>query len=217
MNKKWAVVTDFDGTVTSLDISDSLLVHFGYASVEEVEHSYSSEVITEDWMKRKFSTIVLPPQKVEEYIFSKSMMRPHFDTMANNCKKLDIPLEIVSGGLDIYIEPMLKKWKLQWIKHYCAKTIQLNKGMNLDYWFLKGKSLEEFKAGRVLAAKKKGYGVIFCGDGQSDFLAAKNADLVFSTYKLYQMCIQNNIETYKLSDFREINEIITEQNVSDIV
>jgi 2-hydroxy-3-keto-5-methylthiopentenyl-1-phosphate phosphatase len=210
---KWAVVTDFDGTVVNIDISDTMLIKFGYATKEEVENSCTQETLVEKWIQKVFSNFNVSQQKIADFLSNEVVMRKGFDGVAKTCQSRELPIEIVSGGLDLYIEPLLKKWGLNWIPKYCAKTTQLNKGLKTDYWFLKNTTLEKFKASRVAKMKSQGYKVIFCGDGASDFLAARRADLVFSRYKLYDMCIKNNIGTYELIDFREIEEIISDGQV----
>ncbi len=202
LNEKWAVVSDFDDTITTFDIGDAITLHFGAADAVEVRNSYRPGVKVEEWMEEVFGRLNTGPGEIRKFVLKTSRLRAGFGSFLKLCGKKRIPFEIVSGGLDIYAKPLLKKWKIKGRPFFFGTARWLRSGgIKASYPFLKKCTLEDFKASRVKAFQKKGFKVIFFGDGTSDFKAADCADIVFSRRKLLLLCRKNKIRTKYLYDF----------------
>ena len=169
---KWAVVTDFDGTVTLKDVGDVLLRHFKAATKEEIEDSCSPHVKMEEWMIKYFRPLMVPKKEIEAYVLESTRLRSGFREFHAFCAGQGIPLEIASGGVDLYIDCLLGKWRLK-IKSFYGRARFTAKGLRVDYPCLKGSTLDVFKAARVRHYQRLGYKVAFCGDGASDLKAAR--------------------------------------------
>ena len=204
---KWAVVTDFDGTVTLKDVGDFLLQYFKVATKEEVEGSYSPDVKMEEWMIRYFRPLTTPRKKIEAYVLRSTRLRNGFREFRAFCAGQAIPLEIVSGGVDLYIDCLLKKWRLK-IKSFYGRTRLTAKGLLVEYPCLKGTTLDVFKAARVRHYQRLGYKVAFCGDGTSDLKAARIADAVFATKRLRRFCLEEGVRNRQLKNFFTVKEFI---------
>jgi 2-hydroxy-3-keto-5-methylthiopentenyl-1-phosphate phosphatase len=237
----WAIITDFDGTVTLQDVGDAIIYHFGGADISEIRNSYSPGIKVEEWMKDIFGKMKVTKYQIENFVLKIAKIRSGFMELKEFCKKSGVPLEIVSGGLDIYADcvldkcgaiqrrnpgatPPLKRSRRPvggnprmapmapclggGVKSFFGKSKITENGIEIDYPYLKGMSLEEFKASRVSYYRKKGYQVIFCGDGTSDFPAAKEADEVFAGKYLHSICRKEKIKTHKLTTFFPVRRLI---------
>lgn len=204
----WAVVTDFDGTVTTFDIGDAVCLYFKVATRDDIERSYDIGMPVDKWVKDTFSKIRADLDEMERYVLKSARLRPGFANLARYCLKHDIPCRIASGGLDGYIKPLLKKWKLHELELFCGQLKKTHKGFEAEYPMLEKLSLEKFKTACVESLQKKGHRVIFCGDGTSDRFAAARADEVFATGRLYAFCRKEGIRARKLTDFNKLLELI---------
>ena len=212
--KKYAIVTDFDGTVTTLDIGNSLCLHFGTTTQEKIEHAYAVKADAKTWMECHFGPIKVKQQEFERVILDIAALKDGFIKLAEFCKKHNVPFEIASGGLDIYINPILKKNNVPAIPVYCVQGTFTADGIMIDFPFYPDMPLEVFKASRVKYYKAQGYTTIFLGDGPSDFNAAKEADIVFATDRLVDICKQNNVAFNEFKDFNAALKILEENYVT---
>jgi len=205
--RKWAVVTDFDGTITLKDVSDKLLVHFKAATKEEIELSYDPRVKMEEWMKKYFRPLAASKEEIEAYVLSSASLRAGFKEFAAFCSLEGVPLEIASGGVDLYIDCLLKKWGLK-IKSFYGRARFTPGGIQVSFPCLKGAALDEFKSARVRHYQRLGYGVAFCGDGTSDLKAARSADAVFATKRLRRYCLEKGVRNRQLKNFFSVRDFI---------
>ncbi|MFH1619514.1 MAG: HAD-IB family phosphatase [bacterium] len=206
--QSWAVVTDFDATITDRDAGDTLLLHFGICTPEEINRSYGKSVVLEEWMKRVFRRVRLSDSRIAGFVRNSIRIRPGFMQFVSFCRKKGIPLEIVSGGLDVYAAPFFNRWRIKGVKSYMGKTRREGQGLRVSYPFLKGLKLDEFKAHRVRVLKRNGYRVLFMGDGTADFPGAKAADAVFSRLRLHKLCREGGVKTRKLTDFHAVRRFL---------
>lgn len=208
---RWAVVADFDGTVTTFDVGDALCLHFGAATKEEVEASYDPSVSVPRWMQRYLGGISASPLEIKKFLRKSVCPRKGLLPFAAFCRKERVPFEIASGGVDLYIDTLLRRWKLGFVKTFCGSHRRVAGGYRLSYPMLRGRSLEEFKASRVKALQRAGYKVIFCGDGPSDFPASKVADAVFARHRLLLICRANGVKARPLVSFDALISLISKK------
>ncbi len=212
---KWALVCDFDGTISLKDVGDVILTHFKAVTKQEIKNSYNSDVDMAKWMKNTFMRLNTTPEEIEKHLLKTILIRKGFKDIIKFCDKNKIPLEIVSGGLDLYSRPLFKKWNLQ-VKSFFGKATFVKTGYKISYPYLKDCSLDDFKKARVKFHQTKNRKVIFCGDATTDLKAAMIADKVYATKKLLSLCKDNNIETSWLRTFFDIKKFIIRVKKQDI-
>lgn len=205
--KGHALISDFDGTITKQDVGDFLLLHFKLVSKKDIDLGYSKNIPVEKWMKRYFILASKLKKKNLEKALLKIKLRPKFKETALFCLKNKIPLEITSGGVDLYSKPIFKANKLK-IKNFFGKFIKTGKSAKIEYPYLKGKTLSQFKKRRVLYYKKKGFKVIFCGDAPNDLAAAKAADEVFASRFLPKLLEKEKKPYKRLTSFSKVLKLL---------
>lgn len=208
---RWAVVADFDGTVTTFDVGDALCLHFKAATKEEVEASYDPSVSVPRWMQQYLGAISASPLEIRKFLRKSVCPRKGLTSFTAFCRRERVPFEIASGGVDLYIAPLVRQWKLGSVKVSCGGHRRVQGGYRLSYPMLRGCSLEEFKASRVKALRRAGYKVVFCGDGPSDFPAARVADAVFARHRLLLICRANGVKARPLVSFDAITSFISKK------
>ncbi|MBI4057093.1 MAG: HAD-IB family phosphatase [Elusimicrobia bacterium] len=206
--QRWAVVVDFDGTITLRDIADAILLHYTSISFKDVHSSYDPDTVTENWVREKFRAVKATEKELLRFIHRVGRLRPGFKSLLLLCQKKKIPIEIVSGGLDFYIHPLLRRWGLEKIKVHCAQAKCGSKGWDVHYRYLNGSTLDKFKAKRVVWHKKRGFKVLFAGDGGSDLEAAKKADSVFARGTLLRLCRKYHVPAKPFKNFNAVLNVL---------
>jgi 2,3-diketo-5-methylthio-1-phosphopentane phosphatase len=202
---KFALVSDFDGTITTRDVGDFLLLHFGLATQEEISLSYQVGMKVEEWMKKYFRRMkYIERIKIKKAILEKINIRKGFRELTDFCKKNNFSVEVVSGGVDLYIDEVFESNGIS-INGFYGK---FNNG-DISFDFQKGLTLSDFKAKRVSHYKRLGYKTIFCGDAPNDYKAAREADIAFAALKLKDMLNDEKICFYPLNDFGDVMGVIS--------
>ncbi|WP_077214359.1 2-hydroxy-3-keto-5-methylthiopentenyl-1-phosphate phosphatase [Bacillus dakarensis] len=110
--KKPVIFCDFDGTVTKKDNIVSIMKHFNPPGWEKWKDGVlSQEISIQEGVGNMFA--LLPSAKKEEiiqYVLETAQIRDGFGEFVQYTKQHDIPLYIVSGGIDFFVEPMLKQF-----------------------------------------------------------------------------------------------------------
>lgn len=213
--KKFAIITDFDGTITTRDIGNALCFHFGTMKPDaSTVKDYDTKEDPSIWFNKFFGPIKATKEEFESIILSYAIVKKGFEDLAKFAQTHKIPFEIVSGGLDIYIKPILKKHNLPPLPMYCVRGVLTPKGIKVDFPDYPTTPLDDFKAQRVKYYKNKGYTTIFLGDGLVDLEAAKEADILFATDYLAELCDKNKIPYKEFKDFTKVLKILKENYVS---
>lgn len=211
---KYALITDFDGTVTTLDIGNILCLHYGATTPSRIEQAFAAKEDAKHWMQSHFGAINASKADFEKVILSYAVLKNGFVELAQYCREKQIPFEIASGGLDIYINPVLKHNNVPPIEIYCVQGTFTADGIAVAFPHFPDKTLEAFKAERIKYYKNQGYTTIFFGDGPSDFDAAKEADILFATSRLKTLCEENNVPYQPFEDYLAALKIIRGEYVS---
>lgn len=197
---RWAAVLDFDGTITTEDVADAILRRYGGVEDREIRSSYHPGVITEDWVAEKFRRVSAPVRELKRFILRFARPRPGFLEFARFCAEGGVPLEIVSGGLDLYVDLLLERWGLGHLPRFRASARRTSAGWRVRYPFLNGGGLDAFKHKRVRRHSGRRR-VLFAGDGTSDLAASREADLVFARGALLRFRRSEGLPSEPLTTF----------------
>ena len=206
--KKYAIVTDFDGTLTTKDIAHEICLHHEITSKDQIQTSYDTDDEAKNWMISHFAQVKTTPKEFERFVLKIAKPRKHLKELKHFCKTEKLPFEIVSGGLDIYIKPILKNMGFEDTPFFSATAKISDDGVMVSYPLLEDYRLDDFKASRVQHYKDLGYTTIFCGDGITDFRAAEKADILFACRSLAKACDIEEVKYTELEDFKKILEIV---------
>ncbi|MFC1650916.1 MtnX-like HAD-IB family phosphatase [Candidatus Latescibacterota bacterium] len=203
---------DFDGTVTENDVGDGIFSKFmRKTSADEGLH----ERLIEEWKAGRISSDECLAEEGANMVVSEEEFKaeldgytltPGFAETAEYCIKKDIPIMILSDGLDYYIEYLLGKYGLGHIPFISNHMYFENDGVVIEFPHIdKG-------CGRCGNCKRWHIGnhkndsdcAVYAGDGYSDRFAIKNSDVVFARGDLAEYCEKNNHEFFPYKDFYSI-------------
>lgn len=197
MAKPYWVFSDFDGTITLDDNQVKLLDHFGEADWREKE----AAILAAGGKSRQYLPVVYhnfrakSSREIIEYLRANVRPDPFFPRFVRYCDEQDVPLEIVSDGLHIYIDDYLEREKLQNLVYY-SNTVEIGPdGLVFTHPYANqdcGKC-GTCKKQIISARQAQNWFVVYIGDGISDECAAEVADLVYAKGSLARYCRQHGI------------------------
>ena len=204
-----SIYCDFDGTITKKD------------SVNEFFERYAGDKWLESeklWIEGKISSrenaIIqvgllynVTQKQLDDYINSIEI-DDYFLEFVDFVKSNNIKLTILSDGFDLFIQNVLKRYKLS-IPYYANKLIYENGKFSVEFPYYNENC--DKKAGMCKCEKVKEKSFCYIGDGTSDLCIAKKADVLFASKNLHIYCEDNNVRHIKFNSFCDILKLLEKQ------
>jgi 2-hydroxy-3-keto-5-methylthiopentenyl-1-phosphate phosphatase len=205
---KAALLVDFDGTIVNVDTAQVALDCFGDPDWIRIDEALErGELSFEESLKREFAMLRVPEEAIIKEVDCRTVLRPNFDRLVEYCKGRNLPLKVVSGGMDFYIRHFLDRddW-LKFIEIHAPKSKFTGSGYSLVFPKILVSSSTNFKDDLVRHEKEKGTSIFFVGNGFGDFSAAKEADFAFAIKgsRLAELCREKSIPHEEIDDFNQV-------------
>lgn len=198
------VLCDFDGTITLEDTCEKILKQFVKRNWQQYDLALEKGTLSlHECMQVQFGMIKAEKSTIVEFVRHMSL-REGFVEFVHFCKTLEIPIVVVSAGLDFVIESILNLHRIT-LPIIAAKT-SFDNGILLTFPPLHYLDSIDFKADLVRFYKNQQKQVIFIGDGASDLHGALAADIVYSVKEKF-LSTQIGID---FSEFSELRDSIAE-------
>ncbi len=203
------IFSDFDGTFAEKDIGYRLFSHFSRGENQKFVDSWKKgQLSSRDCLLLEASMIRVSLDDIRSFLNS-FRLAPGAAEFYTAIKGGNIPFFIVSDGVDIYIEYILRKYDLGEIDYFSNRGIVRNGRMQVEFpcdnrgcvrcGCCKGARIIDFAD-----ENRAGWTVIFIGDGLSDICAVPNADIIFARGDLLQFCRSKNLAAIEYEDFYDI-------------
>jgi 2,3-diketo-5-methylthio-1-phosphopentane phosphatase len=209
------VFVDFDGTITVRDVGDSIFEHFLRPELLEkkwhqalIQEWKAGRISSRDCLVRECENTVVTREKLNRLLDSHSLT-PGFDTMVDFCGEHEIPLTVLSDGLDYYIEFILGKFGLGEVDYRANHMYFVENSIRVDFPYVdKGCGrCGNCKRWHIDSERREGDTVVYVGDGYSDRYAIRSADMVFARGDLAEYCDSNGI---RYTPFEHFHDVIRE-------
>jgi 2-hydroxy-3-keto-5-methylthiopentenyl-1-phosphate phosphatase len=205
---KTAIQLDFDGTVTIEDVSFLLLdTYVGSQWREYLKEYTSGKIPVGAFNKKVFGMMKADRQTMTDLVLNSERVkiRPGLQELIEYCNRKDFKVVIVSNGLTFYIEAILKSLGINGLEICAAENVFHPGGMKVRYIGPEGKELEAgFKEAYTEQLRKKGFNVIYIGNGTSDIYPSRRAHHVFATADLLKRCREERHECFPFTDFHDV-------------
>jgi len=204
---KLAVLCDFDGTATKMDVGHQVYTKFGDERWEEINKRWRrGEISSKDCLIEEYDLMDASEQEVREYVLNMEI-DPGFLDLVMTCRNNDIPIAVASDGFDFYIHTILEKYGLSDMEVFCNEMRFNGRKVELSFPFYdQGCGVcGNCKKLHVQNLKDTGRKVIYVGDGLSDRFAARASDLVFAKSELMEYLVENSVDFVKFSDLGDVN------------
>ncbi|MCX7923010.1 MAG: MtnX-like HAD-IB family phosphatase [Clostridia bacterium] len=212
--KKFAFVSDFDGTLSSRDFYHIIIdKYMGNGGKEFYIEWKKTKKINVEFLNRIFGSINLS----EEQIFDEIIKIPidvHAKSFINNVKENNGDFYIVSAGTSYYIKILLEYLGLKDVKVISMEGIYSKGGIEIipDSSSPYYSDIFGLDKRKVVESIRKDYEYIFfAGDSEPDLGAAKAADMVYARGELEELLRKEGIGFTAFSDFKQIEKDLLEK------
>lgn len=210
------VFCDFDGTITTRDTVDYLLETLATPEWREVEEEWvRGDIGSRECMGRQIPMIQGGWSAVEKAL-EQVKIDPTFAAFATWCRSRQIPLVVVSEGMDRVIRTVLQRDNIT-VDAIWANRLEVSEEGKLSLAFPHASEDPECRSGlckcEVLTGaktpEKSGRPLrVVIGDGMSDRCWAASADLLFAKSKLRRFCEEQKLPHLSFDDFHTIQNIL---------
>ena len=207
---KLAVLLDFDGTIDERNVFLALLDEFAIGDWRQYfDMARRGDITFREALEKEFECLPSDREKLTEFVLREARVRDGLQQLVRYCNREGYPLEVVSGGLDFYIEPIMESQGLGHIVRNCS-VASFESG-NRPKVFYNGAQRAcdvsgTCKCHHVERFKSQGYTVVLVGDGTSDFCASNRVDHVFARRDLLEYCQGKGIPHSPFETFHEVVE-----------
>lgn len=210
----WAVLCDFDHTVTAEDVTDTLLEKHALPEWLAIEDEWKKGHIgSRVCMQRQLALLRATPAQVDA-LADTIHVDPHFKSFASLCERNDVPLIVVSDGLDYVIRHILKREGLGHLNVIASRLTHLGD----DRWELTSpyanagclSQATTCKCAMAQQVRNLTDGRIFyIGDGRSDFcVSMEEADFILAKDSLLTYCKQQELPHQSFTNFAQAAAIL---------
>jgi len=214
---KLAIFCDFDDTITRINVTDTILERFADPSWRDIQDDWLAGKLTaREVLEKQMPLITVRRAELDDFIDSVEV-DPFFGEFVMHCAREHHALYILSDGFDYWIHRILRRA----LSAYDGSVKDISV-------FACGLKLEEGRAAISFPYFPQGciHGCATCkpalfdqlkggatrsvviGDGVSDLLLAKHADLVLAKNGLREHCEQEGIASRAIHDFRDVLRIV---------
>lgn len=206
-----AVLMDFDGTLTKADMGSLLLDAFASPEWRKLEGQWKVGAIPtfKELNEREFSYLPASRrQEMVDFAVASARLRQGAKAFVGFCSRQGIPLEIVSGGLDFYLRPILAQHGMAHLPVACLKAADFGVGDRIQPTYPEGIVVCEItgacKCAPLWRCREQGYATVYIGDGNSDRCVARQADILFARDALARYCREQGIPFTPFETFQEV-------------
>jgi 2,3-diketo-5-methylthio-1-phosphopentane phosphatase len=209
---KFKVFTDFDGTITKIDVGNLIFkTYAGSAIFPLIKEWKENKISSKELLLKECQTAKI--KNIDELyrLIDLQSIDDHFIDFVNFCVQNDIEIIILSDGLNFYIESILKRYNLDFIKFFANKfNYKIDEEENVvinptfPYTDSECTLCGNCKRNHLLYHKSDEEISVYIGDGYSDRCPAEYADVVFCKGELLSYCNAKKIPFYEFRNFSDV-------------
>jgi 2,3-diketo-5-methylthio-1-phosphopentane phosphatase len=205
----WKILCDFDGTIVANDVTDHLLERFADSAWRDLERDWEQGRIgARECMQGQIALLQAAPAVLDDAVAAMAV-DPGFPGFVALARRFDLPLTVVSDGLDRVIQAVLQRTKLGDIGTKSSRFEHLGGGhWRLDFPYAAEACVSAACTCKCEIARGDGQHTLLIGDGRSDFCVADMADFVFAKDKLLAYCRERGIPHAAFQDFTEAQSLL---------
>lgn len=215
--RKLKIFVDFDGTITSQDIGDSIFTRFGdVEKVNPVIDDLLNDRISsrECWDLLCTSTPSVNKDELDDFI-DRLEIDSTFHLLVSYCADKKFELIVLSDGFDYYIDRIFNREKLSEIKYF-SNILSLDENGKLipGYPFYNPDfpTSANCKRDHILDNSSDDDYTFYIGDGNSDKESAQYCDYIFAKDDLLKFCEKERIS---FSPYNNFNDVI--KKIDDLI
>jgi len=203
------ILCDFDGTISTEDVTDSLLARFADPEWEAIEADWKAGRIgSRECMTRQVALIRATPEQLDRHLDGIEIDR-HFAGFVRLARTYGMPLTVVSDGLDHAIRALLAREGLGDLPILANHLERIG----ADRYRLRSPHAAPACSAasgtcKCAVANAAETQTLLIGDGASDFCAGAAVDLVFAKEALLDHCRARGLPHVACGNFAEAQTLL---------
>lgn len=221
-SQPWMIQCDFDGTISQVDVIDSLLERFGRPGWQELEDDWEAGRIgSRDCMQGQVALLDMSQEEFHAHLDGIAI-DPGFQAFVEAAGERGLLIQVISDGLDYAIRYILRRHGLGGLPvqaNYLTQTGE--RSWELASPFASPHCLRDSgtcKCERLALQHQRQQRVLFIGDSTSDFCVSGRVDFVLAKYKLIDHCRQRGYPFAPISTFNDalswLDELVPQEQPS---
>jgi 2,3-diketo-5-methylthio-1-phosphopentane phosphatase len=215
VKRKVALLCDFDGTIARRDVGHCFFEKY-------VSDRGRWEKLLEDWKIGLISSMECLSSEIEMIdagmdelngFIENEELDPYFGDFIDFCNNRRYEVQILSDGLDYYIDRLLMREGLGYLDFRANHLVfEGNRITGVDFPHfntLDCSMCGNCKKAHLEKMRKKGYFIIYIGNGYSDRCPSEHADLVFAKDDLRSHCMHEEHEFVDFRNFRDVEREVS--------
>lgn len=204
------VFCDFDGTITRVDATDAVLETFALPAWREWEQRWvNGEITSQECLSRQVELIRADRDTLIRFAADLPIDEGIL-ALDRRCAEQRIPFTIVSDGLDLLVEAVLRRHGLLHIPVFSNHIRWDDNGIpSLSFPF----SVQECESGAgtckctlTRPSDRSSFGTVYIGDGRSDQCVSGKMKTVFAKGTLQDWCERTGIPCIPFETLTEVAE-----------
>jgi 2-hydroxy-3-keto-5-methylthiopentenyl-1-phosphate phosphatase len=199
----WSVLCDFDGTISPVDVTDSLLAAFARPGWREHESDWrAGRIGSQACMAQQVALFDCSRAELEEHVAGIAI-DPGFRPFAAAVLASGASLTVVSDGLDQVILSILEREGLAHLPVRASRLVQTESRR----WALAfPHARDDCRSASATckcawASGDSRQQVLMIGDGASDYCVAADADLILAKSRLLEHCVDLGLPCRPMRNF----------------
>lgn len=212
------IFSDFDGTVTDIDVTDEILTQLAHPSWREVEQAWVQGLIVSRECLERQMALVETTEKGLNALIDSIGIDPYFSKFYRFVRKHAIPFYVLSDGFDCVVRRVLRHagvdGELRNGAHLFTSALRLE-GRRWTVSFPNcnppcGHGCATCKPRIMRRLGHKHYPIVYIGDGLSDRFAVEESDVVFAKRQLFAHCRERGIACHPFNTFADVEDALQE-------
>ncbi|WP_246475209.1 MtnX-like HAD-IB family phosphatase [Diaphorobacter ruginosibacter] len=208
----WMVQSDFDGTISVLDVTDTLLTRFGMPGWVELEEQWErGEIGSRECMKGQVALLDMSEDELRAHLDTIEI-DPGFAGFVDTARAHGIQVQVVSDGIGYAIRHVLQRHGLGHLDVVANRLVQVDgRRWRLESPWASARCQRasgNCKCERLAEQQGLHGRVLYVGDSTSDFCVSHKADFVLAKYKLIAHCEQHGIAHAPFETFVEATGLL---------
>jgi 2-hydroxy-3-keto-5-methylthiopentenyl-1-phosphate phosphatase len=211
------VFSDFDGTITQKDVIIMIMEAFAPPVwrdiVDEILNQRTLSI--KEGVSRLFR-LISPEKKpeIEAFVKENVRFRVGFEDFLSFCQEQAIPFQVLSGGVDFFVRPVLEAFRSQ-VEIFCNgatfDSTQTGIELTMPYFEPDCTQCGQCACCKISLMNRLPAETTFriaIGDSLTDLPMARVADWTFARGQLIDYCREEGLTVTPYEDFRDIQQAI---------
>jgi 2,3-diketo-5-methylthio-1-phosphopentane phosphatase len=199
------IFCDFDGTITNRDSIVFLTEEFGGGEafrLEVLDDIKTGRMTVFEAIERELATVKVGWEEAVASLKASVYVDPTFGGFVEYCSDRDLPLTVVSSGMEPVVELFVDGFGIPFLAH----PVEVSR----TGWAYRRNPRHDKKA--ILKSAKEAGEIVFIGDGTSDVAAVQYSDILFAKRGqfLAEYCRGEGVPYHPFTDFRDVQRTLDE-------